>query len=101
LDNLNIPVEEKKQIPQTAKARIKELMGLPLHQKAPFLPASGDRFRWGPFIYEVAVVHAGKLRFTAKLADVIIQGVNDDVSPIIDPNTGKGFSGEDKPVLVG
>lgn len=93
-----IPEDEIKQIPDTAKARIKELMKLPLHQKYNFLPNSGYRFQLGPFIYEAAVVHGGKLRFTAKLVDVVIQGVNDTVeSPIINPSTGKGFENEDKP----
>jgi hypothetical protein len=94
--SLDIQNEEKKEVPSTAKERIKELMGLPLVEKTAFLPRKGDTFRRGPFIFEVAVVHLGKLRFTAKLADVIIKGVNDGVSPIVDPRTGERFTDENQ-----
>lgn len=97
----NIPNEEKKQVPSTAKARIKQLMELSFYEKTQFLPSSGYRFQMGPFIYEVAAVHAGKLRFTARLADVIVKGVNDGVSKIIDPKTGKGYKDEDEPNVIG
>lgn len=88
---LDIP--DKKNIPKTAKGRIEELMSLPLNQKVHFLPSSGQRFKMGPYIFRVKVVHPGKLRFTAALDDVVIDGINDGsekISPIIDPITGKG-----------
>ncbi len=90
-NSLNIPNNEKKEVPSTAEGRIRGLMELPLHQKENFLPSSGYRFQMGPFIYEVAVVNAGKLRFTARLCDVVIEGINDGKSDIIDPITGTNF----------
>jgi len=92
-NKLDIPGTEKKEIPKTAKGRIKELMQLSIVEKVSFLPVAGQRFRLGPFIYRVKITSPGKLRFTAALDDVVIDGVNDGserVSDIVDPNTGKG-----------
>ena len=90
MDAIDIPVKEKKQVPNTASGRIKKLLELPLKEKVNFVPPVGFKFVIGPFKYEVAVVNAGQLRFTAKLIDVNIVGVNSE-SPIIDPETGEGF----------
>ena len=49
-ETLDIPKDEKKDIPKTAKGRIKELMSLPIVEKVSFLPVAGQRFRMGPFI---------------------------------------------------
>ena len=83
--------KSKKEVPSTAKERISELKKLPLSDKGVFVPAVGTTLRLGPFVYEVAVVNAGQLRFTAKLYDVIVDGVNDGKSNIINPLTGKEF----------
>ena len=90
---LNIPKDEKQDIPSTPEARIKELMELPLAQKKNFIPQVGMNFGLGPFVFKVTVVNPSQLRFTATLADVIINGVNDSkkVSEIISPVTGKGI----------
>ena len=93
-ETLDIPKDEKKGIPKTAKGRIKELMNLPIVEKVSFLPTAGQRLRLGPFIYKVKVTSPGKLRFTAALDDVVIDGINDGsekVSEIVDPSTGKGI----------
>ena len=92
-ESLNLDKEQKRQVPDTPEARIAELMKLPLKNKASFVPPPDFTFRLGPHVYRVSVVNAGQLRFTAKLVDVIIQGVNDGsekVSDIIDPKTGEG-----------
>jgi len=89
-ESLNIPEGQKKKIPKTAKGRMKQIMQLPLKQKLNFMPEAGLKFIIGPYVYQVALVSPGKLRFTAKLIDVIIQGVNDgSKSKIINPHTGK------------
>lgn len=92
-ESLNIGKDQKEQIPDTPEGRIAELMELPLKVKKDFVPSSGMMFRFGPYVYRVAVTNPSQLRFTAKLVDVIIKGVNDGsekVSNIINPNTGKG-----------
>jgi len=76
-------------IPANAEQRIAELMKLPLKKKMNLIPSFGDTFRVGPFVFKVTGVNPGQLRFTASLADVIIEGINDGVSPIINPHTGK------------
>ena len=93
-EKLDIPKEEKNQIPKTAKGRIKALMELSIVEKVAFLPTAGQRFRLGPYIYRVKITSPGKLRFTAALDDVVIDGVSDGtekVSEIVDPNTLKGI----------
>lgn len=87
-ESLNLSNEEMKEVPKTAKGRLKVLNELSVKEKLNFLPHSGFRFALGPYVYQVAVVNPGKLRFTAKLIDVIIEGVNDGKSKIINPHTG-------------
>jgi hypothetical protein len=83
--------KSKKEMPGTAKERIAELLELPLKDKGVFVPAVGTTLKLGPFVYEVSVVNVGQLRFTAKLHDIVIDGVNDGKSGIINPKTGTGF----------
>ena len=83
--------KSKDQVPENAEDRIKKLMSLPLSSKKSFVPEPGMRLNLGPFVFEVAVTNPSQLRFTAKLVDVIISGINDGKSNIIDPNTGKEF----------
>lgn len=66
-------------------------MKLPLVDKVNFLPPFGHKFTMGPYVYQVIEIKGGKLGFYAKLIDVIIKGVNDGKSPIIDPHTGKNY----------
>lgn len=70
-----LTADDIEQIPLTSQARIKELKSLPTDQKRAFIPPVGAQFRLGPYVFEVAVQNAMQLRFTAKLKDVIIQGV--------------------------
>jgi hypothetical protein len=69
--------DEKGRVPLSAAARIKELLSLPVKNKETFLPLVGQMIRLGPFIFKVTVTNPSQLRFTASLADVVIEGVND------------------------
>lgn len=92
MEKLNI--NHKDEVPKTAKERIVELKKLPLKDKLNLLPLSGQQFRFGPFIYKVTFVNGGDLRFSAKLEDIVIEGINDGESKIIDPRTGKNFTSD-------
>lgn len=94
LESLTIDKNQIGKIPDTPEGRITELMALPVKAKENFLPEPGLELRIGPYVYRVAIINPSQLRFTAKLVDVIIDGVNDGsekVSDIIDPNTGEGI----------
>ena len=86
-ETFRIP-DPKQDIPDTPEKRVAELMKLPLANKISFIPAFGDTLRIGPFVFKVTVVNPSQLRFSATLADVIIEGVNDGVSKIVSPYTG-------------
>ena len=93
-ESIKMVNDDRKEVPATAAARLRELMELPLKQKQNFLPAVGAKIKLGPFIFKVSVTNPSQLRFTASLMDVIIEGVNDGsekASPIINPHTGKGI----------
>ena len=78
LNNQALKVDEVTKVPLNRDTRMKQLLqNLNNKQKEGFLPESGFKFRLGPFIYEVTVVNIGDMRFSAKLYDVIIEGIND------------------------
>lgn len=79
----------KQEIPDTPEGRVGDLKKLPLAMKLNLIPTYGETFRIGPLIFKVTFANPGQLRFTSELYDIIIDGVNDGVSDIIDPHTGK------------
>jgi hypothetical protein len=92
-DSIQLTDSEKTEIPDTPEKRMAEIRQLPNKSKTSFLPQPGMAFSMGPFVYKVSMVNIGKLRFTAELADVVIEGINDDsenISLIIDPHTNQG-----------
>lgn len=90
MENTNsLSPKVKKDIPDTSQGRIAELMQLSYNDKKAFIPPVGFELQLGPFKFKVSFTNIGELRFTAKLSDVIIDGVNDDKSSIISPHTGK------------
>jgi hypothetical protein len=91
MKSMDIDDDLKEQIPSTESERIQELNKLNLKEKFNFLPPSGLRFNMGPYVYEVTFVNPSKLRFSSKLVDVIIEGVNDGKANIINPHTGESF----------
>ena len=72
-----LKLTDTSQVPDTPEARIAQIMALPLKDKQQFMPPAGLKLQAGPYIYKIGFVNAGQLRFTAKLCDVIIEGVND------------------------
>ncbi len=77
--------DKNAKVPETPKARINELMKLPLADKEHFIPPCEEVFRIGPFIYAVVVTNPGKLRFTATLVDVVIKDVPDGETVVGNP----------------
>ena len=90
---LKVDPPVQKEVPNTPEERMKEIRDLPNKDKANFLPEPGLTFSIGPFVYRATMANIGKLRFSAELVDVVIEGVNDGsekISPIIDPYTMQG-----------
>lgn len=76
-EKLKLPETEKSKVPIAREARIRAIQELPGSSKPNFLPKAGTLVRMGPYVYRVSFVNAGDLRFTAKLHDVVIEGVSD------------------------
>lgn len=68
---------DKDKVPLSRAKRIEELLELPNKSKEQFIPPVGFTFRHGPYVYRVAATNVGQLRFTAKLHDVVVEGIND------------------------
>lgn len=67
----------KGEVPLSRETRIREISLLPNSKKGVMLPPAKALFQLGPFVYQVVMVNVGGMRFTAKLYDVKIEGVND------------------------
>ena len=81
--------EISQKAPETREGRMAVLKKLPNGEKKRFMPGPGSKLQVGPFVYLVTAVNAKQFKFIASLHDVIIEGVNDGTSPIIDPHTGE------------
>ena len=73
-----LKVKDIEKVPLTPEARIRGLMELPNKSKQEFLPPVGFEFQLGPYIYKVTIHNVGQMRFTAKLSDVVVEGINDN-----------------------
>jgi hypothetical protein len=76
MNKIKIPNPEA--APINRKGRLKSILKMANKQKEAFLPPIGFEFQAGPYIYKVTYHNVGDARFTAKLHDVIVEGVNDD-----------------------
>jgi len=76
-DSIKLSEEQIGKTPLSRAKRIEELRKVPNELKANFLPPVGTEFRMGPYVYKVAIHNVGDMRFTARLHDVIVEGVND------------------------
>ena len=83
---IKISQDKQRKVPDTPEKRIADLMKEPLSRKRSFVPPVGGEFNIGPFVYRITVTNPSQLRFTATLKDVIITGVNDGSTGILDMN---------------
>lgn len=65
------------EVPLSREGRVSGVMELPNKNKKAFLPPEGFEFQIGPFIYVVSSVNVGDMRFSARIHDFIVEGVND------------------------
>ena len=77
LSNDALSVEDSGKVPLKRETRMQQMMELPNDNKVLFVPTVGTVLKLGPYLYRVSAVDIGKMRFTATLHDVIIDGIND------------------------
>ena len=77
MQTLKLTEEDKNRVPLNRETRLKHLSESPNEQKQSFLPPVGGTFRLGPYVYKVAVQNVGDMRFSARLHDIIVEGIND------------------------